>query len=148
MQPLANTVWAYATLGFGNGPLLQAIAAQSMKRMPQWHVQELVNTAWSVAKLSFDDAPLRASISAAAMPRLPEYEARDLSITAWSCAVLGCKDGPLLEAIALASRGRLAAFSRATATRRTFPTLLGRLPLSTCPTTPCSMPSRALRSRA
>jgi len=67
---LANSFWAFATLGYGNPPLLHAIARQSLALIHDFSAQGLSNTAWSLATLSFPTAPLLKAISACALPKI------------------------------------------------------------------------------
>ena len=50
-QNLANTVWAFATLGVRQEELLGAIAGRALVRLEEFNPQELTNTAWAVARM-------------------------------------------------------------------------------------------------
>jgi len=46
-QDLANTAWAFATLGMPDPQLFDAIARKSEQRIGSFKPQELANTAWA-----------------------------------------------------------------------------------------------------
>ena len=50
-QGVANTAWAFATLGVRHEELLGAIVGRALVRLEEVHPQELANTAWAFARL-------------------------------------------------------------------------------------------------
>ena len=48
-QALANTAWAFATVGHKEGQLFTALAAAAEQRMGDFHLHELASTAWAFA---------------------------------------------------------------------------------------------------
>jgi len=50
-QGLANTAWAFATLGQLEEKLFAALASQAELRVSEFNDQELANTAWACATL-------------------------------------------------------------------------------------------------
>ena len=50
-QHLANTAWAFATVGQEDARLFMAWAKVAERRMPEFDVQGLANTAWAIATL-------------------------------------------------------------------------------------------------
>ena len=48
-QELANTAWAFATVGQKDEPLFNALAKMAERRLDQFNAQELANTAWAFA---------------------------------------------------------------------------------------------------
>lgn len=49
---LANTAWAFATLGKFNEPLMDAIAEASIRKIREFDAESLSNTAWAFAVFS------------------------------------------------------------------------------------------------
>ena len=49
LQELANTAWAFATVGHKNERLFTALAAAAERRIKDFNSQEVVNTAWAFA---------------------------------------------------------------------------------------------------
>lgn len=70
-------------------PLIEAIAAQAIKRITDFSSQNLANTAWSMARLGVKHPPLMDAISQAVMNRLADFSPFDLSISVWAFDVLG-----------------------------------------------------------
>ena len=54
-QNLANTAWAFATVGHKDKRLFTALAAAAQWRMMDLNLQELANTAWAFATVSQKD---------------------------------------------------------------------------------------------
>ena len=48
-QNLANTSWAFATVGQQDEQLFKALAKLAERRLDQFNVQNLANTAWAFA---------------------------------------------------------------------------------------------------
>mmetsp|Transcript_89783 Transcript_89783/g.172092 ORF Transcript_89783/g.172092 Transcript_89783/m.172092 type:complete len:167 (-) Transcript_89783:46-546(-) len=61
---LANTAWAFASIAFLDGPLMDAIAAAAIRKISEFYGQSISNMAWSIARLCLLDSPLIASLSA------------------------------------------------------------------------------------
>ena len=51
-QSLANTAWAFATLGQLDERLSASLAREAQLRVSEFNAQELANTAWAFATLS------------------------------------------------------------------------------------------------
>ena len=47
-QDLANTTWAFATVGQLDEPLFNALARMAERRLDQFNAQELANMAWAL----------------------------------------------------------------------------------------------------
>ena len=56
LQELANTAWAFATVGQSDAQLFTALAREAERRVVDFNPQELANTAWAFATLSQVDA--------------------------------------------------------------------------------------------
>merc|ERR1712185_151071 len=63
-QELANTAWAFATVGHKDEWLFSMLAAAAEQRMKDFHLQELTSTAWAFAKVGHKDEPLFSTLTA------------------------------------------------------------------------------------
>jgi len=81
-------VWAFATVGRSDAPLLAALAVASKWRVlrKEFQAQNLANTAWAFARASSSDTPLLASVASAAKWHLDEFTGQNLANTAWAVA--------------------------------------------------------------
>jgi hypothetical protein len=68
-------------------PLLQAISASAIPRLPDFPRQEVANIAWAFSKLVFMDEPLRYAISSQALALQSQFDGQGLVNLAWSEAV-------------------------------------------------------------
>ena len=50
-QDLANTAWAFATVGSSDEKLFVALASTAERRVSEFDVQSLANTAWAFTTL-------------------------------------------------------------------------------------------------
>ena len=57
-QNLANTAWAFATVGQQDEQLFKALARMAEQRLDKFSVQSLCNTAWSFATVDQQDEQL------------------------------------------------------------------------------------------
>lgn len=96
---LSNSVWAFATLGYLDQPLLTAIAAASISRMELFGHQGLANTAWSFSTLAVHDMPLFEALASASIRHRNDFDQQDLSNTVWAFATLRLPHIPLLDSI-------------------------------------------------
>ena len=99
-QHLANTAWAFATMGIDARKLFDAIADAARSRLSEFKAQELANTAWAFAKSGIDARELFDAIADAARSRLCEFNAQNLANTAWAFATMGIDARKLFDAIA------------------------------------------------
>ena len=60
LQPagLANTAWAFTTVGHFDEPLFAVLAKRSEGRMCDFNSQNVANTLWAVAKANRFNEPL------------------------------------------------------------------------------------------
>ena len=72
-QNLANTAWAFATLGQSDAPLFAALARAAERRMGDLKPQELANTAWAFARAALWDAAFFSVLARAAERRAGEF---------------------------------------------------------------------------
>jgi len=73
-QGLNNTVWAFATLGLLDAPLMSAISASVIALIQQYKAQEHANTLWALAKLAFMDLPLLEALSSSALLKISDFD--------------------------------------------------------------------------
>ena len=57
-QELANTAWAFATVGKSDAQLFTALARVAERHVGDCNAQNLVNTAWAFATVGKSDAQL------------------------------------------------------------------------------------------
>lgn len=110
-RDITNIAWSCAKLALSDGPLLNAIAGQSIRRCGELIPQGLSMTAWAFATLGKRDAPLLDAIAARALPTISEFDAQSLANTSWAFATLQVKDFPLLDAMSAGSIPQIAEFS-------------------------------------
>eukprot|EP00811_Abedinium_folium_P035325 NODE_8127_length_1521_cov_3.482066.p1 GENE.NODE_8127_length_1521_cov_3.482066~~NODE_8127_length_1521_cov_3.482066.p1 ORF type:complete len:362 (+),score=130.43 NODE_8127_length_1521_cov_3.482066:412-1497(+) len=109
-QDLSNTSWAYARLAIVHYEMLDAIAADAVKKPALFTAQNLTNTAWAWASLVVIDRRLLPAISAEAMPRCSDFCAQNFGNTAWALAVRAVHAPPLLDAVYAAGLARTASY--------------------------------------
>jgi len=87
-----NTSWAVAVIRLCDQPLLDSIAASSIRPRAQQPMRfmppDLAMTAWSISVLAFTHAPLRTSIAAQAIATISQFSSRYRANTAWSLSAL------------------------------------------------------------
>ena len=54
-QGLANTAWAFATVGQKDDQLFKALARMAEQRLHEFNAQNLANTAWAFATVGQQD---------------------------------------------------------------------------------------------
>ncbi|KAJ1625800.1 hypothetical protein T492DRAFT_597322, partial [Pavlovales sp. CCMP2436] len=109
-QGLANTAWAFATLGTPAPQLFDAIARESEQRVGSLEAQGLANTAWAFAPLGIPAPRLFDVIARESEQRISTFEAQGLANTAWAFATLGTPTPRLFEVIARESEQRVGSF--------------------------------------
>ena len=77
-QVLANTAWAFATLGQADAQLFTALAREAERRVGNFNPQDPTNTAWAFATLG--------------QPGLDDFNPQELANTAWAFATLSQVD--------------------------------------------------------
>ena len=68
-QNLANTAWAFATVGHKDERLFSTLAAAAERRTMDFNSQNLANTAWAFATAGHKDERLFSTLAAAAEQR-------------------------------------------------------------------------------
>jgi len=109
-QGLANTAWAFATLGVRAPQLFDAITRESEQRIGSFTTQNLANTAWAFAALGVPAPRLFDAIARESEQRIRSFDAREISNTAWAFATLGAPAPQLFEVIAHESEQRIGSF--------------------------------------
>ena len=69
-QGLANTAWAFATVGQQDEQLFKALARMSEQRLVELNAQELASTAWAFATVRQQDEHLFKALAQMAKRRL------------------------------------------------------------------------------
>ncbi|KAJ1639504.1 hypothetical protein T492DRAFT_608022 [Pavlovales sp. CCMP2436] len=110
-QNLANTAWAFATLGMPDPRFFEAIARESEQRISTFKPQELANTAWAFATLGMRAPRLFNAIAHESEHRIGSFEPQNLANTAWAFATLGVRAPQLFEAIARESELRVSSLN-------------------------------------
>lgn len=82
-QSVSNTLWALATMRWRDVPILEALGAAALGRLPQFSVQALANTAWALAQLEMERQEM-GMIQGEAMARLGQFQSQELATTAWA----------------------------------------------------------------
>merc|ERR1711939_656071 len=100
MGSLANTAWAFATLGLSDAQLFTVLARAAEKRIDDFNSRDLANTAWAFASLGLSDAQL-VTVFARAAERHHEFNAQDLAELAWAFATQGERVPELLEPVSV-----------------------------------------------
>jgi len=121
-QEMSNSVWAFATVGFGYDEAcgtnshndyihvttddprrdriiifdaLEVIAENAVKRLDKFKAQELNNLAWGFARLghrSEKAEKLFAGVAKELVQRTYQFKPQDIGTTLWSLATAGCYD--------------------------------------------------------
>eukprot|EP00913_Durusdinium_trenchii_P034275 g32072.t1 len=110
-QDLANTAWAYATLGLPDSHLMDQILAEVVSKVNDFTTQNLSNTAWAYAKLGLWNDRLMQTLAHAIVRKIGDFDGQGLANVAWSFAVLGFKCPKLSEAILSAARVKIESLS-------------------------------------
>jgi len=98
-QSLANTAWAFATLGIRDDNLLRILANMSFEIIDSFNFQNLANTAWAFATLGIRDDNLLRMLAYKSIQIINNFNSQDLSNTAWAFATLGIRDDNLFKEI-------------------------------------------------
>jgi hypothetical protein len=109
-QGLANTAWAFSTLGITDHQLFEAIARESKQHIGSFTTQNLANTAWAFATRGVPVPQLFEAIARESEQRIGSFDARETAITAWAFATLGVPAPQLFGAIARESVQRIGIF--------------------------------------
>jgi len=110
-QELANTAWAFATVGQQDEQLFQALARMAERRLDEFNAQELANMAWACATVGQQDEQLFKALARMAERRLDEFKPQGLANAAWAFATVGQKDVQLFKALAKMAERRLEQFN-------------------------------------
>ena len=106
LQGLANTAWAFATMGHREETLFAALAAAAEWRMRDFtsqhlattawmrdfNSQGLANTAWAFSTVRSKEKRLVNALAVAAGWRLRDFNSQDLANMAWAFATVGHKE--------------------------------------------------------
>ena len=73
---LANTAWAFTTVGLSCVPLFVAVAQGAERRLFDFNARDLANTAWAFAAAGESDATVFVAVARAAERRLSVHKSR------------------------------------------------------------------------
>ena len=91
MRLQANTAWAFATLEHSpGGALLEAIAVDAARKLPEFTAQNISNLLYALAKLEYKPESFLAAASAAARPILSTFTPQVALLAAVVCARTHC----------------------------------------------------------
>ena len=116
-QELANTAWAFATVGQSDALLSTALARAAERRVGDFNAQELANTVWAlalsvgcqiVATVGQSDVQLFMVLARAAGWHVVDFNTQDLVNTAWAFAKVRQS---VPQALAIAAEQRLYDFT-------------------------------------
>jgi hypothetical protein len=110
-QDLANTAWAFATLGIKNDPLFGALAQEASKQVSHFIPQALANAAWAFATLGIKNDQLFSALAQEASKQISLFNPQALANTAWAFATLGIKNDPLFGALAQEAAKQISHFN-------------------------------------
>jgi hypothetical protein len=99
-QGIANTVWAFATLGLSDETLLKALAQEAISQIHSFNPQEIANIVWAFATLGIKEEGLLKVLAQEAITKIQSFNPQDIASTGWSFATLGIKNEALLNALA------------------------------------------------
>ena len=107
-QSIANTAWAYASVGLNEVPLLVGLADRTRAGgvLPDFRPQHTANTAWAYARLGHRDPLLMDALTARTLQPgyLGTFKAVDVANVVWAYARLGLRHEPLLAGLAQRAR--------------------------------------------
>ena len=108
-QNLANTVWAFSTLGLLTAPLCAALSKKADTLIDQFETHSLANMARAFTTTAYSDPSLYAAWARAAVLRAGRVALtrQELTDTAWTFAVAGRSDIPLFATLAGAAESRV-----------------------------------------
>ena len=108
---MANTAWAFATLGVADQRLFEALASTARAKIRDFNAQNVANTACAFATQGVADRRLFEALAEAAMAKIRDFNAQDVANTAWAFATLGVADQRLFEALADAAMPKIQDFN-------------------------------------
>ncbi|MEM7515755.1 MAG: RAP domain-containing protein [Planctomycetota bacterium] len=108
---MANTVWAFATVGVAAELLFEAIAAEARRRISEFNPQNMANAVWAYATAGVPAESLFEAIAVEARNRIDEFDAQAMANTVWAFAKSGVVARWLFETVAAEARKRLEEFS-------------------------------------
>mmetsp|Transcript_7086 Transcript_7086/g.24902 ORF Transcript_7086/g.24902 Transcript_7086/m.24902 type:complete len:294 (-) Transcript_7086:58-939(-) len=106
-QELANTAWAFSTLGFEAPTLFEAIAAESVKKIKAFTSQNLANTVWAFANVGAEAPLLFEAVAFESPKKLATFTPLEVANTAWAFSLAGYAAPALFDAVAPVFEARL-----------------------------------------
>ena len=99
-QELANTAWAFATVGHSEPSLFDELAGVAGAQLDDFNSQALANTAWAYATAGHASRELFDAIALESASRLDEFNSQEIANLAWAYATAGHASPALFDALA------------------------------------------------
>lgn len=99
--------WAVAKVGYGNAPVMDAIADEARRKVHEISPSSLSNIAWAYATLAYLVRPFMASISTKVVRTIQQQDIRDIANLAFAFATLRVLDEHLRTALSAEAINKL-----------------------------------------
>ena len=110
-QALANTAWAFASVGHLSPELFDAISETATPKLRSFNPQALANTAWAFATVGHSSPELFDAISETAIPKLRSFNPQGVANKAWAFATVGHSSPELFDALSETAMPKLGSFN-------------------------------------
>ena len=74
---IANTAWAFATLGHENKALFESLGDEAVRKIRDFKPQELANTAWAFGTLGYENKALFESLGDEAVRKIRDFKPQE-----------------------------------------------------------------------
>jgi len=98
---LANTLWAFSTVGYADAELFRVAALQTEKVLGNLKPQEISNVAWAFAKAQLENPRLFQALALESMSKVEAFTPQALANTAWAFSTVGVHHAVLFEKLGL-----------------------------------------------
>jgi len=110
-QAIANTVWAFATVGHTNPHLFDSISQLALMKLDSFNSQEIANTVWAYATVHHPAPALFFAISQSPLPKLNTFNSQELANTLWAFATLSHPAPEFFDAVSNLAVSKLNTFN-------------------------------------
>jgi len=135
-QAIANTVWAFASMGHytpSSKLFLDALAKSAIKKLGQFNSQEMAITTWGYATLNHPSPKLFDAISYQAIQKLPTFNSQGIANTVWAYATMGHLASELFFAVSQLVIERIEMFNSQAVITNTAANCGGGYPMGNLP---------------
>jgi len=87
-QTIANTVWAYATVGHTDPHLFNAMSQLALLKLDSFNSQEIANTMWAYATANHPAPEFFNAVTKLAISKLDTFNSQEIANTLWAFATL------------------------------------------------------------